>query len=125
MPESSSVRDDLEAKAWRRRAQMSLGDAATDADLRRMLGATIEQLGVDLAKAYRERDELRAQMEEAPAVSRSLAGDLDTATEALANYEHAVDVFAELLAAGDLDGLRMHIEHMRSGPKAGEEVARG
>lgn len=103
---------DAEARYWRRRVELTLGDTdevkgATHTRLRRMLSLTMQELGVDVAAAQRERD--------------ALAGDLAVATDRLASLEHAIEVFAELLATGDLDSLRMHLDHIRDV----REVARG
>lgn len=95
-----------ECRAWRRRIELDLGDGvevrgATHTRLRRMLSIAIQELGADLATAQRERDEA-----------------LTALAELRAQHEHALDVIAQELDAGDLDTLRLRLADYR-------EVARG
>lgn len=71
---------DQEARAWRRHAEIELGDddatrTATDQQLRRSITQKIE------------------------------------------DQAHTIDVMAELAAAGDIAGIRMHFEHHKGAPR--------
>lgn len=104
-PVTCAACGDFEAGPWRRRVELDLGNTeevkgATHTRLRQMLRLTVEQLGVDLAAAQRERDEA--------------VGALAVATDRLVSLEHQIDVFAMELDAGDLDTLRLRIDEARS-----------